>query len=145
VTGELDLGDEARSAWQELEPLLDDASPVAFHRTLYAGFFASRLGGDDALRRLGALSPSDHPWHRAMVALVEGDFDRAADQFAALGFVDEGYARLRAGEAHLAEGRRGDAEAQLRKAIDLYRPLGAVRYVSRGELLLTGAGLEVSA
>jgi hypothetical protein len=145
VTAELGLDDEAANAWRELEPLLDGASPVAFHRTLYAAFFASQLGGQDALRRLGDSSPPDHPWHRAMVALVENDFDRAADQFAALGFVDEGYARLRAGEERLAEGRRGEAEAQLRRAIDLYRPLRATRYVRHGELLLAGADLEVPA
>jgi tetratricopeptide (TPR) repeat protein len=145
VTAELGLDDEARKAWRELDPLLEDASPLALHRTMYGAFFAHQLGSSDALRRLVESAPSNSGWHEPVLALIETDFERAADLLAALGHVDEGYARLRAGERHLAEGRRAEAAAQLRAAIDFYRPLRATRYVRRGELLLATAGLEVPA
>jgi hypothetical protein len=145
VTAELGLDDESREAWRELDPLLEDALPVALHRTFYCAFFARHLGGGDAIRRLGDSAPPNNPWNGATVALVEADFERAADHLAVLGAVDEGYARLLAGEAHLEEGRRREAQSQLRRAIELYRPLGGTRYVRRGELLLAGAGLEIPA
>jgi tetratricopeptide (TPR) repeat protein len=145
VTAELGLDEESGEAWRELEPLLEDALPVALHRTFYCSFFGRQLGGGDAIRRLGDSAPPNNPWNGATIALVEADFERAADQLAVLGAVDEGYARLLAGEAHLEEGRRREAESQLRRAIELYRPLGGTRYVRRGEFLLAGAGLEVPA
>jgi hypothetical protein len=140
VTAELGIDDEAGRAWRELELLLDDASPLAVHRMLYAAFFAQRLGGGDILRRLAESAPSHVPWHEAALALLDADFERAAELFARIGHADEGYARLRAGERHLAEGRRAEAEAQLGRAIDFYRPLRATRYVRRAEELLAGAG-----
>jgi hypothetical protein len=59
--------------------------------------------------------------------------------------VDEGYARLKAGEKLLADGRAVDARVELDKALEFYRSLGATRYVRQAEALLGEAGLEIPA
>ncbi|MGH3133324.1 MAG: hypothetical protein ACRDNY_06215, partial [Gaiellaceae bacterium] len=115
------------------------------HRTLYAAFFARELDCVDQLRRLLGSARNPNRWHETVLALLEADFEAAANVLAAMGHVDEGYAHLRAGETYLAEGRRADAEVELRRAIDFYRPLRAMRYIRRSERLLGEAGLEVPA
>jgi len=130
TAAELGRMEEAWESANELASLLSEASPINTHRTVDAAWVAERLGCEDALRRLALAAPDAHVWREAVLAVLDRDFERAADAFAALGHVDEGYAWLRAGEQHLAEGR-GEGEAQLRQAIAFFRPLGATRYVSR--------------
>ena len=145
VTAELGRLDEARDAARELASLVSGASPVNAHRTVEAAWFAQLVGYDDALRRLALTAPEGHTWREVVLAVLGGDLERAAEFFAALGHVDEGYARLRVGERHLAENRPSEGEAQLRQSIAFFSPLGATRYVRQAEALLAGAGLEVSA
>jgi thioredoxin-like negative regulator of GroEL len=52
---------------------------------------------------------------------------------------DEAEARLRAAEKFLAEGRREEADGQLRRALELYRSFGASRHVREVEALLAVA------
>ena len=145
IAAELGQLDEAREAARELSSVIVDASPVNAHRTLEIAWFADSLGCAEALRRLARTAPQDHVWRGLVLAVLDLDFERAAATCAALGHVDEGYARLRAGEHHLEEGQLARAEDQLRRALTLYRPLDAVRYVSQAERLLADAGLQVSA
>jgi hypothetical protein len=49
---------------------------------------------------------------------------------------DEAFFRLRAAEQLVAEGRRAEADEQLRPALAFYRGVGANRYVREGEALL---------
>jgi hypothetical protein len=47
--------------------------------------------------------------------------------------------RLRAAEQFVAEGRRAEADEQLRSALSFYRGVGATRYVREGEALLAAS------
>ena len=53
---------------------------------------------------------------------------------------DEALARLHAGRRLLARGRRGEAKAELDRALEFHRRVGAERYVQEGEALLAVAG-----
>ena len=47
--------------------------------------------------------------------------------------------RLHAAKALAADGRRAEADVQLRRALAFYRSVGATRYVREGEALLAAA------
>jgi tetratricopeptide (TPR) repeat protein len=145
VTAELGLLDEARGAALELASLTEDLSPVNIHRVIDIAWVAERLDCVEPLRRLAVTAPDGYVWRDAVLSVLEGDFEGAVGVLAALRHVDEGYARLRAGERHLAEGRSTEAEPELRASIAIHRPLDAVSYVRRAETLLAGAGLEIPA
>ena len=49
------------------------------------------------------------------------------------------FCRLRAAEALVAEGRRAEADEQLRRALAFYRGVGATRFVREGETLLAAS------
>ena len=51
----------------------------------------------------------------------------------------EMFFRLRAAEQFVAEGRRAEADVQLRPALAFYRGVGATRYVREGEALLAAS------
>jgi len=51
----------------------------------------------------------------------------------------EAYARLRAAEQLVAEGRQAEADAQLEKALAFFRSVGATRYIREAEALLAPA------
>jgi class 3 adenylate cyclase/tetratricopeptide (TPR) repeat protein len=81
------------------------------------------------------------PWRAAAAAYVSGDLLGAADQYAAIGALPyEAYARLRAAEAFVREGRRAEADVELEKALAFWRAVGAAAYVREGEALLAAAG-----
>ncbi len=80
---------------------------------------------------------SSTQWFEAAAAYLSGDFARAADVYAAIGSLpDEAYARLRAAEALVREGRRAEADAQLERSLAFWRAVGATAYVREGERLL---------
>ncbi len=83
---------------------------------------------------------SDHrqtPWTEAVRAYGERDFVAAAEILQRVGTrPDEAEARLRAAEQFMAEGRRDQADEQLRQALEFYRSVSATRYVSECEALL---------
>jgi hypothetical protein len=49
---------------------------------------------------------------------------------------EEAYARLRAADALVRNGRRADADTQLQRALGFYRSVGATRFVREVEALL---------
>lgn len=51
----------------------------------------------------------------------------------------EALTRLRAAEAHVANGQRAEADAQLQNALAFWRSVRATRYVRKGERLLTAS------
>jgi hypothetical protein len=66
------------------------------------------------------------PWREAAVAIGAGDFHAAAEAMRPTGNVaEESYCRLRSG-----------SEADVRRALDFYRRVGATRYVREGKALL---------
>ena len=71
---------------------------------------------------------------------LAGDLRGAADVLAEIGAPpSEAFFRLRAAEALVAEGRRAEADEQLRPALAFYRGVGATRYVREGEALLAAS------
>jgi hypothetical protein len=72
----------------------------------------------------------------ATLVYAAGELDRAADLFSRVSVPDEAYVRLEAARAHAQAGRRGEADAQLRKALAFYRSVGATRYIREAEALL---------
>ena len=80
------------------------------------------------------------PWTEAAHRVAAGDLAGAADVYAELGSLHvEAYARLHAAEQLVAEGRRGEADVQLQKALRFYRSVGATRFVREGEALLAAS------
>jgi predicted ATPase/class 3 adenylate cyclase len=77
------------------------------------------------------------PWLEAATAYLEDDFLGAAEIYGEIGSLpDEAFARLRAAEALVGEGRRAEADAQLEPALAFWRSVGATVYVRDGEALL---------
>ena len=100
-----------------------------------------RLGRRGDLLDVVAAMP-DTPWAHAARCWTSGDARGAADVFAALELVPtaEARARLDAGHDFAAAGRQDEADVELRRAIELYRPLRARRYLAKAEALLSSEG-----
>ena len=80
---------------------------------------------------------AERPWAEAGSAICSGDFRRAADGLAEIGYrPGEAYARLRATKELVEEGKRAEADAELTPALAFWREVGATRYVREGEALL---------
>jgi len=76
-------------------------------------------------------------WFEASRRVVSGNLLGAADLCAEIGSLpDEAYARLRSAEIFAHEGRRADADAQLKRALAFYGSVGAAAYARRAEVLL---------
>jgi class 3 adenylate cyclase/tetratricopeptide (TPR) repeat protein len=84
--------------------------------------------------------PFETQWLQAARDVAAGDFGKAADLLGEIGAVSaEAFYRLRAAEQLVAEGRRSEADAELRRALAFYRSVGATRYVREGEALLAAS------
>jgi hypothetical protein len=80
------------------------------------------------------------PWAVAAGAICAGDFRRAAEVLAGIGYrPGEAYARLRAARQLVEEGRRAEADAELQRSLAFWREVGAKRYVREGEALLAAS------
>jgi tetratricopeptide (TPR) repeat protein len=96
-----------------------------------------RLGRENELLDSGAEQSATTLWLEAALASASGDFRAAADIYAAIGTLpDEAYARLRAAETLVAEGRRPEADTELKSALAFWRSVGAAPYIREGEALL---------
>ena len=94
-----------------------------------------RRGGDIA-PSLAAARPT--PWVEAARAIGEGDFIGAAELYARIGSrPDEAFARLRAGESPPGGAVSPQTADELTRALEFFRSVAAVRYVSEGERLTT--------
>jgi uncharacterized protein HemY len=79
-------------------------------------------------------------WNDAAHALLDRDFDKAADIFKEAGQLnDAADARLRSAEKLVRQGRRAEADSQFREALAFYRSVGATRYVREAESLLAAS------
>jgi hypothetical protein len=84
-----------------------------------------------------ALEGHSHLWAIGAKAFADGDPVGAAEIAAEIGAVaDEAYARLAAARKLARQGRRAEADEQLRRALAFYRGVGATRWVREGESLL---------
>jgi thioredoxin-like negative regulator of GroEL len=79
----------------------------------------------------------DSRWNQVMRVVCAGDYLSAAAMLANLKHrPGEAQARLRAAEALAAAGRQAEAAAELERALDFYRSVGALAEISRAERLL---------
>ncbi|TMK72992.1 MAG: hypothetical protein E6G50_02715 [Actinobacteria bacterium] len=77
------------------------------------------------------------PWIDAVAGIARADFVGAADIYTDMGARPyEAFARLRAAEQLVQEGRRAEADEQLHRALAFWRSVGATRYIREGEALL---------
>jgi hypothetical protein len=104
------------------------------------GFVLPLLGREGELLEGAAETRNHTPWLEAAVACVSGDLRGAADLYAGMGALpEEAYARLRAAEVFVQEGRRAEADAELKRALPFWRSVGATAYVREGEVLLAAS------
>ncbi len=140
----LSVGNEAR-AGETLDEAL--AGLRELHRLGFAvielpwqAWVAVTLGRAPDLVEVIESEPFRSPWLRASLAAASLDFRAAADLFEGMGIVShEAFFRLRAAEQLVDEGRRAEADEQLRRALAFYRSVGATRYVREGEALLAAS------
>jgi len=99
---------------------------------------ATEVGYTEELERLLAGQKRQTKWIVVTRAVVRGDYAEAAELFAEMGSrPHEAYARVRAAEKLVAEGRRAEADEQLAKALAFFRSVGATRYMRTAEALLS--------
>jgi tetratricopeptide (TPR) repeat protein len=97
------------------------------------------LGRDSELELLTGWR-HETPWIVAGLALVQEDFDRAIELYAAMeSVVDVALVHLRAAQKLVAAGHRAESEDHLRSAISFYRSVRATRYMREAETLLAAS------
>ena len=140
----LSLGNETRA----METIDEALALLREHRQLgwavvwlnQLAWVAWRLGRGDELLDAVRNEALESPWLVAARAIAAGDFVRAADIYAEMGTTAlEAFNRLCAAEQLVGEGRRAEADEQLRPALAFYRSVGASRYVREGEALLAAS------
>jgi predicted Zn-dependent protease len=134
---------------RECEQLLDELlalDPVRFpvsHVTaplLDLAWLLTALGRADDLLKAASQAQLPSPWLQAGVAFARGDVEDAAEIAAEIGVLSqEAYMRLRAGQHLLVEGRTTDARAQLDRALEFYRSVGAVFHINEAEALMAAS------
>jgi tetratricopeptide (TPR) repeat protein len=138
------LGDSARAAAHADEVLaLWQERPKRNPRSSWLvelGCVLLSLGRADELAAALRHVPTLTMWGEATLALVSGAPQEASEHFVRIGSrPSEALARMFAGEALVTEGRRSEADAQLRAAAAFWRSVGAKRYLSDTEALLAAA------
>jgi hypothetical protein len=99
-----------------------------------------QLGTGAELAALIDRSPVKTPWRNAAAAYVAGGFQAAAAEYSAIGALpEEADARLRAAEALIREGRRTEADAELKLSLAFWRSVGATAYVREGDALMAAS------
>jgi tetratricopeptide (TPR) repeat protein len=130
--------EEAAAIARELDAVRNREGGFAYFTAIvWLAWLAHDLGRPELFRDPARHEVLSTPWIEAGLAVVDGDFARAADVLAEMGArTKEAYVRLRAAEELAAEGRTVEAAAQRDQALGFYRSVGASLYVSRAEALL---------
>jgi class 3 adenylate cyclase/tetratricopeptide (TPR) repeat protein len=131
---QLCIGDvqRARALFGEAIPLL---KRDPYSRPWMLPELALDLGATATVREVMSQLPPT-PVRRAGMAVLDGDFRSAAVLYEQAGvLLFEAEARLRLAEQLIGDGRGGEGQAELEKALAVYRPIGAVLFIERGERL----------
>jgi tetratricopeptide (TPR) repeat protein len=121
--------DELLSLWPDRCPTSYWLADVAF--TLHSLGWSSRL-----LEPAGRARTTSR-WLEAATAVAEGRLEEAADVYEAIGSKpDAAVARLHSARLRAEAGLRAEAEAELGRALAVFRQLRASYYVQSGETLL---------
>lgn len=133
----LERADEARSL---IDELLEVFARGLAHWSVDAAWSCFDLGrGNDFVSELERFRIRS-PWLEAARAIAAADMEQAAEVLGAMGAMGhEAYARLRAAEQLVTEGRRPEAGEQLQRAVAFFREVGATRYVRQAEALLAAS------
>jgi class 3 adenylate cyclase/tetratricopeptide (TPR) repeat protein len=136
--------DRNEEAWEDAAELLrvwrQSELSLGSYWTADLAFAVFQLGMEEDLLAALADAPST-PWVEAARAVATAELQRAAARYAEIGSgPDEALARLHAGRRLLAGGRADEAKAELHRALEFHRRVGAERYVQEGEALLAVAG-----
>ena len=128
------LGTELLEEWQshDLEVSGSDSEwPIDLVVALHA------LGRGEEFVALVARAGVPTPWRRAAAFYASGEFRESANVYAEIGArPEEAFARLRAAESLVSEGRRAEADEELQRSLAFWRSVGAAAYVREGEALL---------
>jgi class 3 adenylate cyclase/tetratricopeptide (TPR) repeat protein len=133
----------AREELDEARALVDEVASVIRETSMGPIMdlvpFADRLGMRQTL--LEAIDANPLPravvWRDAMRLALQGDVLAAAELVSGTGnVVFEAKLRFHAGEQLIAHGRRAEGEAEVRRALDFFRSVGASYYLERAEALL---------
>jgi class 3 adenylate cyclase/tetratricopeptide (TPR) repeat protein len=126
---------EARSLFKQA---LTTLAEHPYARPWLVAEVAFELGETSVREIFAGLPPS--PGNRAMIAVVDGDFERASELYGIANIsLFEAEARLRHAEQLFARRQSTDGEVELEKALHFYRSVGAALFVERGERLLSEA------
>jgi hypothetical protein len=105
-------------------------------RVLDRAWILTALGRAEEFLRVATRVEAPTKWHEAGIAFARGEVERAADVCAEIGVApNEAYTRLRGAETLFGEGQVERAEAQLAKALEFYRSVGATAFIRQGESL----------
>jgi class 3 adenylate cyclase/tetratricopeptide (TPR) repeat protein len=127
---------EAKSLTDELLSFWPDRFPTSYWVADLA-FALQGLGRSQRLLEAARRARTTSRWLEAAAAVAEGDYDRAAVVYAAIGSLpDELVARLAAARQAADLGRRAEVEAGLSDLLPALADLGASRYLREGERLL---------
>jgi tetratricopeptide (TPR) repeat protein len=104
---------------------------------LELAWIMTRLGRQNELLEVAAKAKRITKWLEAATAFARGEVELAADICVEIGVVPhQAYSRLRAAEKLVLEGRRAEADAQLRRALEFYRSVGASFFIREAEALM---------
>jgi hypothetical protein len=116
---------------------IDWDSPVSSPNIALLAVVMHALGRGGELADLTAGVKTRTPWLEAALASAAGDFVGAADVYQRMGDrPDEAYARLKAAERLVEEGRGPEARDQLERALAFFRSVRATAYIEQAEALL---------
>ena len=106
----------------------------------YLMWVAFALGRSADVLEIAERDPIESNWLRALGAIAAGHLRAAAEIYDEMGAASAAaFYHLRAAEQLAREGRRAEADEQLRPALAFYRSVGATRYVREGEALLAAS------
>jgi tetratricopeptide (TPR) repeat protein len=133
----LEAGDRARATALATEQIaLQRSDRVVFRAPAYVVAALRELGRlDDVLANFSMARRTR--WLEAAERVAHGDWPGAVEVYERIESpTDVAYARLRAAEQLVREGRRSEADAHVAAAVDFWRSVRATRYVAEAEALL---------